>query len=151
MTPFGGAFSTPGHVVARIPGSAVPRTGARVVSFGGLDPHTSPLVAARLPSFGLDAASVRSVGTNISNSADPVYIPYVHVDTGMRALVPCQVTPATGARRPLVPVPVGYMPDVIYTCDAAVVPAKNMVTYKPGRMLPTFLVDKLDAAWAEEH
>lgn len=29
MTPFGGAFSTPGHVVARIPGSAVPRTGAR--------------------------------------------------------------------------------------------------------------------------
>jgi hypothetical protein len=102
MSAYRGGFTTPLPCGTRVPGSAAPRTGARVVAFGGLDPFTNPLAAARLPPLDKDASSARSVtNTTFSNEAGvESYIPYVHLPTGCRVLVSAFVDPTTGERRP---------------------------------------------------
>jgi len=99
------------------PGTPAPRTGtvSRVVA-DGQSPTTVSNIA-RLASRGCPAFQPTSSLLPASYSATPdpstcVYVPYRHVHTGERAMVPLRRDPVTGARIPLAPSPDGFQPTV---------------------------------------
>ena len=92
-----------------VPGMSVPwrTTAPRVVS--GLDTITTPAglagVRARVSSYPLDSST--SFGD--STFSPCVYEPYVHIDTGERAMIPMHLDPHTGVRHELTPAPNGFV------------------------------------------
>ena len=103
------------------PGSAVARNaGASVVAYGGLDPRTLVRVRARLHSPGApNAFSARSGNLTTAEHDEECYMPYVHIVTGERALVPVIFDPVTGTRRTRVRI----HPDLVPLDGASEVPS----------------------------
>lgn len=99
------------------PGTPAPRTGtvSRVVA-DGQSPTTVSNIA-RLASRGCPAFQPTASLLPASYSATPypptcVYVPYRHVHTGERAMVPLRLDSVTGTRMPLAPPPTGFHPAV---------------------------------------
>ena len=98
---------------ATVPGTPAPRAGteSRVVAAGPSPATVSNI--ARLASRGASAFQPTASLLPAHHCATPdpstcVYVPYRHVHTGERAMVPLRVDPTTGAR--IAPPPYGFLP-----------------------------------------
>ena len=105
-----------------VPGTPAPRAGteSRVVAAGQSPTTTSNI--ARLASRGAPAFQPTASLLPAAYCATPdpstcVYVPYHHVRTGERAMVPLRLDPATGIRTPVVSPPDGFHPAMVDGAD----------------------------------
>jgi len=108
------------HLGYTTPAPGTPAPGAATVSrvvAAGQSPTTTSNIA-RLASRGAPTFKPTASLLPATHCATPdpsicVYVPYRHIQTGERAMIPLRLDPATGTRTPVVPPPADFHPAVV--------------------------------------